>query len=81
MTACGCKVKVKTGGASDAMLSLMNQRGFDLVSASGDASGRLIRGKRVAPITVPLIARYKSLAPRLQKAPWHDVGNNPYGLP
>ena len=63
------------------MLTLMNQGGLDLVSASGNASSRLIRGKRVAPITVSLIARYKSLAPRLQKAPWHDAGNSPYGLP
>ena len=63
------------------MLTLMNQGGLDLVSASGDASTRLIRGKRLAPITAPLLARYNSLAPRLQKAPWHAAGNSRYGLP
>jgi putative spermidine/putrescine transport system substrate-binding protein len=43
----GCKVKVKTAGTSDEMVALMNEGGFDLVTASGDASLRLIAGKRV----------------------------------
>ena len=34
----GCKVNVKTAGTSDEMVSLMNQGGYDLVTASGDAS-------------------------------------------
>ena len=42
----GCKVEVKTAGTSDEMVSLMNQGGFDLVTASGDASLRLIAGAR-----------------------------------
>ncbi|MET1028202.1 MAG: hypothetical protein ABWY00_13610, partial [Dongiaceae bacterium] len=40
----GCKVTVKTAGSSDEMVSLMNGGGFDLVTASGDASLRLIAG-------------------------------------
>ncbi len=43
----GCKVTVKTAGSSDEMVSLMNGGGFDLVTASGDASVRLIRGGTV----------------------------------
>ncbi|MBF8305618.1 MAG: extracellular solute-binding protein family 1, partial [Acidobacteria bacterium] len=43
----GCKVRVKTAGTSDEMVALMNEGGFDLVTASGDASLRLISGKRV----------------------------------
>ena len=46
----GCKVNVKTAGTSDEMVALMNEGGFDLVTASGDASLRLIAGKRVQPI-------------------------------
>ena len=42
----GCKVNVKTAGTSDEMVALMNEGGFDLVTASGDASLRLIAGKR-----------------------------------
>ena len=35
--ATGCKVNVKTAGTSDEMVALMNEGGFDLVTASGDA--------------------------------------------
>ena len=41
----GCKVNVKTAATSDEMVALMNEGGFDLVTASGDASLRLIAGK------------------------------------
>ena len=39
-----CKVTVKTAATSDEMVTLMNEGGFDLVTASGDASNRLIAG-------------------------------------
>src|SRR6476620_12596012 len=42
----GCKVNVKTAATSDEMVTLMNQGGFDLVTASGDASLRLVAGKK-----------------------------------
>ena len=48
----GCKVNVKTAGTSDEMVSLMNQGGYDLVTASGDASLRLIRGGTVQPVDI-----------------------------
>lgn len=79
--ASGCKVNVKTAGTSDEMVALMNEGGFDLVTASGDASTRLIRGKRVQPINVGLIPSYKNVDTRLQKAPWHFEGNTHYGVP
>ena len=77
----GCKVNVKTAGTSDEMVALMNEGGFDLVTASGDASTRLIRGKKIAPINVGLIPSYKNVDPRLQKAPWHFENNTHYGVP
>src|SRR5215211_3686929 len=40
----GCKVSVKTAATSDEMVALMNEGGFDLVTASGDASLRLVAG-------------------------------------
>ena len=76
-----CKVNVKTAGTSDEMVALMNEGGFDLVTASGDASMRLIVGKRVQPINVNLIPSYKTIDARLQKAPWHYVNNQHYGVP
>ena len=39
----GCKVNVKTAATSDEMVSLMAKGGYDLVTASGDASLRLIQ--------------------------------------
>ena len=44
----GCKVSVKTAGTSDEMVALMNEGGFDLVTASGDASLRLVAGWTLA---------------------------------
>jgi putative spermidine/putrescine transport system substrate-binding protein len=79
--ATGCKVNVKTAGTSDEMVALMNEGGFDLVTASGDASTRLIRGKKVQPINVNLIPSYKNIDPRLQKAPWHFENGQHYGVP
>ena len=80
-TKTGCKVNVKTAGTSDEMVALMNEGGFDLVTASGDASTRLIRGKRAQPINVALLPSYKNIDPRLQKAPWHFENGVHYGVP
>jgi putative spermidine/putrescine transport system substrate-binding protein len=76
-----CKVNIKTAGTSDEMVALMNEGGFDLVTASGDASLRLIAGKRVQPINIDLIPSYKTVDERLQKAPWHTVKGVHYGVP
>lgn len=76
-----CKVNVKTAGTSDEMVALMNEGGFDLVTASGDASLRLIAGKRVQPINTKLIPSWKTVDKRLQDAPWHTVDGVHYGVP
>ena len=77
----GCKVTVKTAATSDEMVTLMNQGGFDLVTASGDASLRLVAGKKVQPINIDLVPSWKTLDPRLQNAPWHTVDGVHYGVP
>ena len=59
----------------------MNEGGFDLVTASGDASLRLVAGKRVQPIDISLIPSWKTVDERLQNAPWHTVGGKHYGVP
>jgi putative spermidine/putrescine transport system substrate-binding protein len=79
--ATSCKVNVKTAGTSDEMVALMNEGGFDLVTASGDASLRLIAGKRVQPINTKLIPSWKTVDKRLQDAPWHTVDGAHYGVP
>ena len=77
----GCKVNIKTAGTSDEMVALMNEGGFDLVTASGDASLRMIAGKRVQPVNVDLVPSFKKVDERLQNAPWHTVGGVHYGVP
>ncbi len=80
-TETGCKVNVKVAGTSDEMVSLMTQGGYDLVTASGDASLRLIRGNTVQPVDITLIPSYSTVDPRLQEAPWHYVDGKHYGTP
>jgi putative spermidine/putrescine transport system substrate-binding protein len=75
----GCKVSVKIAGTSDEMVSLMNAGGYDLVTASGDATMRLIRGGTVQEINTALIPNYSTIDPRLQNAPWHTVDGKHYG--
>ncbi len=79
--ATSCKVNVKVAGTSDEMVTLMNGGGFDLVTASGDASLRLVAGKKVQEINTDLIPNWKNVDPRLQNAPWHTVDGKHYGTP
>ena len=76
-----CKVNVKTANTSDEMVALMNEGGFDLVTASGDASLRLVAGKRVQEINTALIPSWKTVDERLQNAAWHTVDGKHFGVP
>ena len=77
-----CKVRVKTAATSDEMVALMNEGGgFDLVTASGDASTRLISGGRVQEVNLSLIPAYNTVDERVRNAPWHTVGGKHYGVP
>jgi putative spermidine/putrescine transport system substrate-binding protein len=77
----GCKVNVKTAGTSDEMVALMNQGGFDLVTASGDASLRLVAGKKVQEINTALIPSWDKVDPRLKDGAWFTVDGKHYGVP
>src|SRR2546422_464391 len=77
----GCKVSVKTAATSDEMVALMNEGGFDLVTASGDASLRLVHGGRVQEINTTPVPSWGTVDPRLQNAPWHTVAGRHYGVP
>ena len=65
----GCQVDVKYGNTSDEMVNLMRQGGgtlYDGVSASGDASNRLIAGGDVAAIDTAMFPDYADVMPSLQ---------------
>jgi len=51
------------------------------VTASGDASLRLIRGNTVQPVSLERIPSYSTIDPRLQEAAWHFVDGKHYGVP
>jgi putative spermidine/putrescine transport system substrate-binding protein len=78
--ATGCKVKPKYGGSSDEMVTLMRTGQYDAVSASGDASLRLIFGKDVRPISPALIPDYKNFIPALKSPPHNTVKGVHYGI-
>src|SRR5215216_555167 len=77
----GCKVNVKDAATSDEMVQLMNSGGYDLVTASGDASLRLVYGDSVQEIDVSKIPSYANIDPRLQNAAWHTVDKDGDGTP
>src|SRR5205085_7146822 len=79
----GCVVHSKYAGSSDEMVALMRQGGggqYDLVSASGDASLRLIRGRDVQPVNVDLVPEWKNFIPQLQSPPHNTVEGKHYGI-
>ena len=78
--ATGCEVNVKVAATSDEMVALMNEGNFDLVTASGDASLRLISGNRVQPINLDLIPSWSTVDERLQDAPWFTVDKDGDGV-
>jgi len=79
--ATGCKVNVTVANTSDEMVTLMNEGSFDLVTASGDASLRLIYSGRVRELDPQTIPGWETIDPRLRDAPWHTVGGKHYGVP
>ncbi|MFJ8817892.1 ABC transporter substrate-binding protein [Amycolatopsis thermoflava] len=79
--ATGCKVNVKTFGTSDEAVSLMKTGQYDVISASGDASLRLIAAGDTEPVNTSLIPNYADVFDFLKNKPWNSVNNVSYGVP
>jgi putative spermidine/putrescine transport system substrate-binding protein len=77
----GCNVKVTIGNTSDQMVTLMRSGNFDGVSASGDATRRLIAAGDVAPVNLDLIPNYADVFPDLKDRPHNTVDGIHYGVP
>jgi putative spermidine/putrescine transport system substrate-binding protein len=77
----GCQVNNKIAGTSDEMVALMKTGEYDVVSASGDASLRLIYGGDVAPVNTDLISNYKDVFEGLKNQRWNSVDGAAYGVP
>ena len=79
--ATGCQVNVKLGNTSDEMVTLMRTGNYDAVSASGDATLRLIAGGDVAPVNLDLIPNYADVYEGLKDQPHNTVDGVSYGVP
>jgi putative spermidine/putrescine transport system substrate-binding protein len=77
----GCKVNVKTFATSAEAVQLFATGEYDVVSASGDASLRLVYGDRVQPINTSLVPNYADIFPDLKDKPWNSVNGTDYGIP
>jgi len=79
--ATGCQVDVKVFGTSDEAVKLMQGGGYDVVSASGDASLRLVYGENVQPINLDLVPNYADIFPDLKDKSHNTVNGVSYGVP
>jgi putative spermidine/putrescine transport system substrate-binding protein len=80
----GCKVDVKYGNTSDDMVNLIrnNPGQYDGVSASGDATNRLIASGDIAAVDVEkLYPDYADVMDSLQSPPHNTVDGVHYGIP
>src|SRR5215218_1522101 len=77
----GCQVNVKIGNTSDEMVTLMRTGQYDAVSASGDATLRLIAGGDVAPVNTDLIKNYADVYEGLKDRAFNSVEGQMYGIP
>ena len=77
----GCKVNVREFGTSDEAVSLMHSGGYDVVSASGDATLRLIAAGDVQPINTDLVPNYQDISSFLKDQSFNSVNGQMWGIP
>ncbi|WP_320782010.1 ABC transporter substrate-binding protein [Streptomyces sp. CRN 30] len=77
----GCQVNTKVAASSDEMVKLMKTGRYDAVSASGDASLRLIASGDAAPVNTDLVPNYEDVFSGLKDGDWNSVDGRMYGIP
>jgi putative spermidine/putrescine transport system substrate-binding protein len=77
----GCKVSDKEAGTSDEMVELMKTGQYDGVSASGNATARMVAAGTVAPVNTDLVANYKTVFSDLKDQPYNTFEGVNYGIP
>ncbi|MGO4455387.1 ABC transporter substrate-binding protein [Arthrobacter sp. RAF14] len=77
----GCKVSFKPFGTSDEAVTLMRTGQYDVISASGDASLRLVAGGDVQSVNTGLLKNYADISPFLKDKAWNTVDGKNYGVP
>jgi putative spermidine/putrescine transport system substrate-binding protein len=77
----GCKANVQVANTSDEMFEKMGTGTFDVVSASGDSSLRMIYAGKVAPVNTSLLSNYADVPAFEKNQTWNSVGGTAYGMP
>jgi putative spermidine/putrescine transport system substrate-binding protein len=77
----GCEVEVKVFPTSNEAVKLFNSGDYDVVSASGDASLRLIFGDKIQPMNTELVPNYADIIEVLKNQPWNTVEGVNFGIP
>jgi putative spermidine/putrescine transport system substrate-binding protein len=77
----GCQANVKYFGTSDEAVQLMKSGEYDVVSASGDATLRLVAAGDVAPVNTDLLENYGDIADFLKDQKFNSVDGQMYGVP
>src|SRR5215203_3310767 len=77
----GCEVTSKYFATSDEAVNLMKTGEYDVVSASGDASLRMIAAGDVEPVNTDLVPNYADIYDFLKDRDWNSVDGQAYGIP
>jgi len=79
--ATGCTVNTKDGTTSDDMISLLQTGAYDGVSASGNASIRLMTTGEVAPIDTDLVPNFGDIIEGIKDQEYNSLDGQAYGVP
>jgi putative spermidine/putrescine transport system substrate-binding protein len=63
------------------MVDLMRTGQWDGVSASGNATAKLVSGGDVAPVNTDLVPNYATIFDNLKNQPYNTFDGKPYGIP
>ncbi len=77
----GCTVNAKDGASSDDMISLIQTGEYDGVSASGNASVRLMTTGDVAPVNTELLSNYADVQEGIKNQSYNSLDGEAYGAP
>src|SRR4051794_22599431 len=80
-SATGCQANVQVADTSDSMFEKMGTGDFDVVSASGDSSLRMIYAGKVAPVNTDLLTSYPDVPDFQKMQTWNSVDEVAYGMP
>ena len=76
----GCDVTVRTFNTAEEGIQLMQEGGYDVISASSDFSFNFIETKIVQAINTDLLENYADIYQDLKYKPWNVVDEQTFGI-